>query len=411
MLVDGFVQLFEAGILKREVFDDEALQQLLNRGAIGMRPSMAMLDCLAAEGLIEPQLRARDLEWLQRYGIIRADVQLKEGLLIIGERSLEPNLAEPGVRQLLESHALGERLAGGVVMHGGFFLGPQPFYQYSLDLSEETRQKFCMSSVRFINDLYDHRFGLQALKVAQRSHGRFINSAMMQTLSGATVSDGLEDGRVISGVGGQYNFVAMAHDLPGARSILKLRSTRKMNGRVVSNIVFNYGHTTIPRHLRDIVITEYGIADLRGKSDSEVYQALIQISDSRFQEDLLRQAKKAGKVSRSWEVPQSFRENRPGRIIHLVKEMQQEDVFPEFPFGCPFTDQELRLAKALKSIKSATATRKGSLRTLLAAARMKKDIPEPWHALVLRMGLSDPSGWREKLDQKLLLQGLAETEA
>src|SRR5260221_6025402 len=93
---------------------------------------------------------------------------------------------------------------------------------------------------------------------------------MMVTLSGAAVSDGLADGRVVSGVGGQYNFVAMAHELERARSILLLRSTREAGGRVESNIVFNYGHVTIPRHPRDIVVTQHGVADLPGRTDAEV---------------------------------------------------------------------------------------------------------------------------------------------
>ena len=99
---------------------------------------------------------------------------------------------------------------------------------------------------------------------------------MMVTGLGAAVSDGLADGRVVSGVGGQYNFVAMAHALPEARSILCLRSTRSARGRVGSNVVWSYGHATIPRHLRDIVVTEYGIADLRGRTDREIVAALVE---------------------------------------------------------------------------------------------------------------------------------------
>src|SRR5688572_4365686 len=80
---------------------------------------------------------------------------------------------------------------------------------------------------------------------------RFINSGLKATLTGGIVSDGLENGQVISGVGGQYNFVAMAHALPDARSILTIKSTRGQGGSMESNIVWNYGHITIPRHLRD----------------------------------------------------------------------------------------------------------------------------------------------------------------
>lgn len=411
MLVDGFAQLHEAGILKREVFDDEGLQRLINSGSCDMQPSLALLDRLVEAELIEPQLRARDLKWLQQFGILRPEVELKGGQLAIGQEATQPNLQEPQARQLIQAHFLGERLSGGVVMHGGFFVGPEVFYQYLRDLPESERQKFCMTSVNFINHLYDHRFGRQALKVAQRSHSRFINSTMMQTLNGAANSDGLEDGRVVSGVGGQYNFVAMAHELPGARSILKLRSTRETNGASASNIVFNYGHITIPRHLRDIVVTEYGIADLRGKSDQAVYQALIQIADSRFQQDLLQQARKAGKIDKAWTIPAPFCANRPEKIRDFVKELQQEhDVFAAFPFDSPFSAEELRLTKALKALKAATASRRGMLKTLFAALP-RKEVPDHWQPLLQRMDLAAPSGWYPKINQRLLLHGLAITES
>src|SRR5260221_2391813 len=132
---------------------------------------------------------------------------------------------------------------------------------------------------------------------------------MMGTMQGAAVSDGLADGRVVSGVGGQYNFVAMAHELERARSILLLRSTRESGGKVESNVVFNYGHATIPRHLRDIVVTEYGIADLRGRTDAEVAAALIGIADARFQDGLVAQAKAAGQLPRDWCIPDVARSN------------------------------------------------------------------------------------------------------
>ncbi len=60
-----------------------------------------------------------------------------------------------------------------------------------------------------------------------------------------------------------------------------MRATRSKGGEVTSNIVWRYGHTTIPRHLRDIVVTEYGVADLRGKTDSEVIAAMLAICDTR----------------------------------------------------------------------------------------------------------------------------------
>lgn len=58
----------------------------------------------------------------------------------------------------------------------------------------------------------------------------------------------------------------MAPELEGARAVTALNSTHESNGRTTSNIVWSYGHTTSPRHLRDLVVTEYGVADLRGHS-------------------------------------------------------------------------------------------------------------------------------------------------
>ncbi|MGM0571745.1 MAG: acetyl-CoA hydrolase/transferase C-terminal domain-containing protein, partial [Pseudomonadota bacterium] len=272
MMVDGFLHLMKAGILKRQVYEDPDTQEKANRG--------------------EPV----------------ADT--------------------------------------GVVMHGGFYLGPADFYQQLRDLDEKDRARISMTSVNFINDLYDHRFGSQRLKAAQRRHARFINSAMMHTLSGAAVSDGLDDGRVVSGVGGQYNFVAMAHDLPGARSVITLRSTRESGGETLSNIVFSYGHCTIPRHLRDIVITEYGLADLRGKPDEDVYLDLIRIADARFQPGLLKEAKAAGKVRKDFRLPDTWQENTPDQVREALSSVGSGDAFPAFPFGCDFTDEELTLARA-----------------------------------------------------------------
>lgn len=404
MMVDGFIALMEAGILTREVYSHAGLQELVNEGRIGPAITLASLDTLREHELIDSPLRARDIQWLKQYGILRDAVSFRGGRLVVAEQTLDPDLDDPQAREALASLALGQELQGGVVLHGGFYLGPARFYQQLRDLSDQDRNRICMTSVNFINHLYDHRFGDQRLKTAQRSHSRFINSAMMHTLNGAAVSDGLDDGRVVSGVGGQYNFVAMAHELPGARSILTLRSTRKSGAETVSNIVFSYGHCTIPRHLRDIVITEYGIADLRGRADEEVYLELIRIADARFQPGLLKQAQKAGKVSSKFRLPEAWQQNTPERVEQALQRAGKEH-FPTFPLGCAFSEEELVLGRALKGLKAATATRRGKLRTLWHALRADTDDPglQPY---LKRMDLERPKSLRQRLDQRLLVHGL-----
>lgn len=288
----------------------------------------------------------------------------------------------------------------GIVVHGGFFLGPRSFYQRLREFSLEQRGRFNMTAISYINELY----GDEELKRLQRSDARFINSTFTVTLMGAAVSDQLEDGRVVSGVGGQYNFVAQAHALEGARSILMLRSWRESGGEVSSNIVWEYGHTTIPRHLRDIVVTEYGIADLRGKADAKVIEAMLNISDSRFQEGLIEQAQKIGKLPRDFRLDPRFTENTPQRLRTLQARYAQ--LFPEYPLGCDFSAEERDLLRALNWLKS-----KFKLSEILELGKATFDAPEPsaYPVHLERMQLAQPQGLLEELYQRLLLAGLQAT--
>lgn len=343
MMVDGFIYLFEAGILSRKVYPDIELQEAINTGRI------------------------------------------------------DPDNSDD------------TRLENGVVMHGGFYLGPRNFYNKLRQLSPEQRKLICMTSVNFINDINDHSFGNQRLKVAQRQAGRFVNSAMLCTLDGAAISDGFDDGRVLSGVGGQYNFVAMAHELEDARSILTIRSTRTSAGKTKSNIVFSYAHCTIPRHLRDIVITEYGIADLRGQPDEQVYLALIRIADSRFQAQLLEQAQRAGKVNSNFKIPAQWQNNTPKFIEQQLQKYQHTGLFPSFPFGTDFTDEELVIGKALKQLKADTSTFSGKLRTITQALIQTPD-SDDYEALLQRMQLNNIKGMQAQLERRLFLLGLKKTD-
>lgn len=287
-----------------------------------------------------------------------------------------------------------------VLVHGGFFLGPQAFYQRLRDMPLASRRRIDMSAISFINELY----GQEALKRQQRRDARFINTVFTMTLMGAGVADQLEDGRVLSGVGGQYNFVAQAHALEGARSILLLRSWREAGGEVSSNIVWEYGHCTIPRHLRDVVVTEYGIADLRGQTDAEVIARLLAISDSRFQPHLQAQAQKAGKLAADFQLDPRYTENTPQRLEAIRQ--RHGRLFPEYPLGCDFTPEERDLLRALNWLKS-----KFKLSEVLELGKAALDAPpaEDWPAPLARMGLEQPEGLKEELYQRLLLAGLQAT--
>ncbi|HEX8593540.1 MAG TPA: acetyl-CoA hydrolase/transferase C-terminal domain-containing protein [Pseudomonas sp.] len=288
----------------------------------------------------------------------------------------------------------------GVIVHGGFFLGPQSFYARLREFSMERMSQFNMTAISYINELYGH----EELKRLQRRDARFVNSVFTVTLMGAAVADQLEDGRVLSGVGGQYNFVAQAHALEDARSILILRSWREAGGEVNSNIVWEYGHTTIPRHLRDIIVTEYGIADLRGKTDAAVIEALLNISDSRFQAGLIDQAQKVGKLPKDFQLDPRFAQNTPERLQAVAEQYSQ--LFTEYPLGCDFSAEERDLLRALNWLES-----KFKLTEILELGKATLDAPEPsaFAAQLERMQLDQPQGLKEELYQRLLLAGLQST--
>jgi hypothetical protein len=259
-----------------------------------------------------------------------------------------------------------------------------------------------MKAVSFVNELY----GNEESKRRSRVKGRFINNAMMATLLGAVVSDALEDGRVVSGVGGQYNFVAQSFALEDARSVIMLRATRAAKGRTTSNIRWNYGHTTIPRHLRDLVVTEYGVADLRGKTDRDVIAAMLAVTDSRFQDELLRQAKDAGKIEKAFELPSAWRDNTPERIARALGPAREQGLLPLFPFGTDFTETEQRLIPALQLLEAASPARLAGL--LARGLASGAPLPQVRECLA-RMGLERRSGLTEHVYAALLRGALGDS--
>src|SRR5699024_4413576 len=106
----------------------------------------------------------------------------------------------------------------------------------------------------------------------------------------------------------------------------------------------------IPRHLRDIVVTEYGIADLRGKTDEEVVMAMLNVADSRFQPALMEQARDAGKLRRDYAIPERFRHNNPD-FLRRAARAGDGNAFATFPLGTDFNAEEQRLMKALTWLK------------------------------------------------------------
>lgn len=115
-----------------------------------------------------------------------------------------------------------------------------------------------------------------------------VNNALAIQLDGQITAESIGR-RLLSAAGGQTAFVVGALMSKGGRSITVLPSTSRGLSRIVST--FEPGTVvTIPRNLADYVVTEYGIARLRGKPLKERAQELIAIAHPDFRTDLRKEA-------------------------------------------------------------------------------------------------------------------------
>lgn len=363
LISNPLFSLFEAGIVRREVFDDIAIQQWAAAGLL--EDTRALFERLHREtGL--PRISRGLLAAMQRYGLVH-DGLARDGqaLRLPDGESIANDLADPQVRAALDSRAAGPGLRGGICMHGAFFIGPGDFYQRLHALDEARRARIGMTSVAEVNRIYtDYR-----LERLQRRHPRFINITMKATLLGAAVSDQLDNGRVVSGVGGQFDFVAMAHQLPEGRSVLCLRAARGGGEAPESNIVWEYAHNTVPRHMRDVVVTEYGVADLRGRTDRECIEAMLAIADSRCQPALIEAAKAAGKLPADYTLPEAARHNTPAAIRKALAPFRSGGQLPDLPFGSDIKLEEIALIGRLKGLQKASKSWSGRLKLVRALLR------------------------------------------
>ena len=242
----------------------------------------------------------------------------------------------------------------------------------------------------------------------QRKHARFINETMMATLLGEAVSDTLSDGRVVSGVGGQFDFVSMGQTLEDAHSILMLRASRTKNGTAQSNIRWSSGSATVPRHHRDIFVTEYGIAATRGRTDMQVIDAMLRIADSAFQPALMAKARSARKIAAGYLLSDEARNNSPQALRDVFGKPEFMSYFPDYPLGTVLTAEERQLIPALEWLQANTATTSSKLRTTFAALTAS-GLPRDETAIE-RIGLSQPAGLGKRLLHRLLRYALTRTD-
>ena len=141
-------------------------------------------------------------------------------------------------------------------------------------------------------ELYEFGYIDDVRYLMQQDNLVAINNALQVDLTGQVAAETIGS-MIWSGVGGQTAFSIAANYSKGGRSITVLPSTSMVEGEKVSRIVPTLpggAAVTVPRTMVDYVVTEHGIAHLRGKSLRERAQELISISDPDFHADLRSEA-------------------------------------------------------------------------------------------------------------------------
>jgi acyl-CoA hydrolase len=124
-----------------------------------------------------------------------------------------------------------------------------------------------------------------------------INGALAVDVQGQIVADTI-DGRQHSGVGGQEDFISGPGLSLSQRSLVCLPSTYRKDGELRSRLVpwFDAGAViTTPRHQVDVVVTEYGVAELEGRTVHQRGEALAAIAHPDFRDELLAAARRASR--------------------------------------------------------------------------------------------------------------------
>lgn len=133
--------------------------------------------------------------------------------------------------------------------------------------------------------------------IAANHHMVSINGALAVDVQGQVVADTI-DGDQFSGIGGAEDFVAGAGLELSDRSLICLPSTFTRDGELRSRILPWFGPgavITTPRHHVDVIVTEYGAAELEGKTVQQRGEALAAIAHPEFRDELLAAAQRAAR--------------------------------------------------------------------------------------------------------------------
>ena len=182
-----------------------------------------------------------------------------------------------GVLPLLESGVIDnscKKVMPGVSV-ASLALGSKRLYDYM-----DYRENLLLKDVAWTN----HPF-----RIAQNPKVMAINSAVEVDLTGQICADSIGT-RIISGVGGQHDFMYGGSLSEGGMTFIAIPSLTEKGQSKINPVLAEGAGVVTTRHMVQNVVTEYGVAQLRGKSVAERARALIEIAHPKVREDLDRAA-------------------------------------------------------------------------------------------------------------------------
>ncbi|AJA68748.1 acetyl-CoA hydrolase/transferase family protein [Myroides odoratimimus] len=189
---------------------------------------------------------------------------------------LHTEMFADGVVDLIEAGALNcsqQTTSNGKAI-STFFIGTERLYNYV-----DNNPFFELRECSYTNDPF---------VIRQNPKMIAINSAVEIDVTGQICADSI-GANIYSGVGGQVDFMRGATLSKGGKAIIALSATTKKGGnKIVPFLKQGAGVVTSRAHAQYIV-TEYGVADLRGKSIIDRVHALANIAHPDFREDILRE--------------------------------------------------------------------------------------------------------------------------
>ena len=182
-----------------------------------------------------------------------------------------------GVLPLLESGVIDnscKRVCPGISV-ASLALGSKRLYEYM-----DYRKELLLKDVAWTNAPF---------RIAQNPKVMAINSAVEVDLTGQVCADSVGT-RIISGVGGQHDFMYGGSLSEGGRTFIAIPSMTEKGRAKINPVLAEGAGVVTTRHMVQHVVTEYGVASLRGKSLAERARALISIAHPSVREELERAA-------------------------------------------------------------------------------------------------------------------------